>query len=77
MFSEDSNNFLNNGSVGIHAVSADGIIVYANQCELETLGYTMEEYVGHHTDEFQIDVQNTEKNVNIGLRVTKEGMNTQ
>jgi PAS domain S-box-containing protein len=55
MFEEDSTEFINNSSIGIHAVSAEGIIEYANQCELETLGYTKEEYVGHHVSEFKMD----------------------
>lgn len=41
--------------MGIHSVAADGTIVYANQYELEILGYTEDEYVGHNTSEFQID----------------------
>ena len=55
MFSEAPEKFLMMSSVGIHSVSSDGIILYANQCELEVLGYTKEEYVGHHTSEFQMD----------------------
>lgn len=55
MFSESPESFLMNSSVAIHAVSADGIILYANQYELEMLGYTEDEYVGHHTSEFQMD----------------------
>jgi len=55
MLSEETNNFLMNSSVGIHAVSAKGIIVYANQYELDMLGYTEEEYVGQPTSKFQLD----------------------
>ena len=55
MFSENPEAFINNSSIGIHAVSADGVIVYANQCELEVLGYESDEYIGHHVSEFQID----------------------
>jgi PAS domain S-box-containing protein len=55
MFTENPEEFINNSSIGIHAVSPEGIIVYANECELEVLGYTREEYVGHHVSEFQID----------------------
>ena len=55
MFTETPEEFLMNGSVAIHSISADGTIVYANQYELELLGYTHEEYVGHNTSEFQID----------------------
>ena len=55
MFTENPEDFISNSSIGIHAVSSDGIIVYANACELEVLGYTKSEYIGHHVSEFQID----------------------
>ena len=55
MFTETPENFINNSSIGIHAVSPEGLVVYANQCELETLGYEESEYVGHHVSEFQLD----------------------
>lgn len=55
MFTETPENFISNSSIGIHAVSPEGLVVYANQCELETLGYEESEYVGHHVSEFQLD----------------------
>jgi PAS domain S-box-containing protein len=55
MFTENPEDFIYNSSIGIHAVSPDGIIVYANECELEVLGYEKNEYIGHHVSEFQID----------------------
>jgi len=55
MYSENPEDFIKNSSIGIHAVSAEGIVVYANDCELEVLGYTKDEYLGHHVSEFQID----------------------
>ena len=55
MFTEKPEDFINNSSIGIHAVSPEGMIVYANECELEVLGYTKNEYIGHHVSEFQID----------------------
>lgn len=55
MFAENPQDFINNSSIGIHAVSPEGIVVYANSCELEVLGYEKEEYIGHHVSEFQID----------------------
>src|SRR6185295_1240270 len=38
-----------------HWVGPDGIIQWANRTELEILGYTREEYVGHHIAEFHAD----------------------
>lgn len=55
MFTETPEEFIHNSSLGIHAVSPDGIIIYANMCELEVLGYSKDQYVGHHVSEFQID----------------------
>ena len=56
MFTENPDKFIHNSTVGIHAVSPDGYIVYANQWELDMLGYVKDEYIGHHEDEFQIDL---------------------
>lgn len=55
MLTENLDNFIHKSSICIHSVSEEGIIVYANECALEVLGYTKEEYVGHHTSEFQLD----------------------
>ena len=42
-------------SIGIHWVGPDGIIMRMNQAELDLLGYSREEYVGHHIAEFHVD----------------------
>ena len=55
MLIENHTEFIDNSSIGIHAVSSDGIILYANMCELDVLGYTHSEYVGRHVEEFQLD----------------------
>ena len=47
--------FVENASVGLHWVGPDGIILWANQTELDLLGYTHEEYIGHHIAEFHAD----------------------
>ncbi len=47
--------FIENASVGMHWVGPDGMILWANRNELEMLGYTHEEYVGHHIAEFHAD----------------------
>jgi PAS domain S-box-containing protein len=41
--------------VGLHLASAEGIILHANQTELALLGYSREEYVGHHITAFHAD----------------------
>ena len=52
---ENSDDLLMNSSIGIHFVSSEGVVLYANQHELDLLGYDREEYVGHHVSEFQLD----------------------
>ncbi len=47
--------FIENASVGLHWVDADGMILWANRAELELLGYTAEEYIGHSITEFHAD----------------------
>jgi PAS domain S-box-containing protein len=48
--------FVENANVGLHRVNSDGIILWANQTELDLLGYTREEYVGHSIADFHVDV---------------------
>ncbi|MHA1949486.1 MAG: PAS domain S-box protein [Candidatus Thorarchaeota archaeon] len=52
---EDVYDFLDNASVGLHCVGADGLIQWANITELESLGYTPEEYIGKHISLFHAD----------------------
>jgi diguanylate cyclase (GGDEF)-like protein/PAS domain S-box-containing protein len=47
--------FFENSVIGLHWVGADGTILWANQAELKLLGYTREEYIGHHVAEFHVD----------------------
>jgi PAS domain S-box-containing protein len=47
--------FFDEAAVALHLVGADGVILHANQAELDLLGYAREEYVGHHIAEFHVD----------------------
>lgn len=47
--------FFQNGAIGLHIVSGEGIILRANKAELDLLGYSAEEYVGRHVAEFHVD----------------------
>jgi PAS domain S-box-containing protein len=47
--------FFENGTVGLHLVAKDGIILRANRADYEPLGYSAEEYIGHHIAEFHAD----------------------
>jgi PAS domain S-box-containing protein len=47
--------FVDNATIGLHWVGPDGAILWANNAELELLGYTAEEYIGHNIAEFHVD----------------------
>jgi PAS domain S-box-containing protein len=47
--------FVENATVGLHRVDADGRILWANRAELEVLGYTADEYIGRSIAEFHVD----------------------
>ncbi|HZR82189.1 MAG TPA: ATP-binding protein [Candidatus Binatia bacterium] len=50
--------FLETAAIGLHRVGPDGTILWANDAELEMLGYERGEYVGRHIAEFHVDQQN-------------------
>jgi PAS domain S-box-containing protein len=47
--------FFENAAEGLHWVAEDGTIVWANRAELEMLGFSKEEYIGHDIREFHAD----------------------
>ena len=47
--------FIEHGTVPLHWVNADGIIIWANQAELDLLGYRMDEYLGKSITDFHYD----------------------
>jgi PAS domain S-box-containing protein len=46
--------FLESAVEGLHRVGPDGRILWANAAQLHLLGYSAEEYVGHHLAEFYV-----------------------
>jgi PAS domain S-box-containing protein len=52
---KELSDFLENGAVGLHQVGPDGVILWANQAELDMLGYAPHEYIGRHVAEFHVD----------------------
>lgn len=52
---EELERLLANAGVGLHWVTPTGRILWANQTELNRLGYSKDEYVGHSIDEFYQD----------------------
>jgi PAS domain S-box-containing protein len=51
----DFRDFAETAAFGLHWVGPDGIVLWVNQAELDMLGYSREEYVGHHISEFHAD----------------------
>jgi PAS domain S-box-containing protein len=47
--------FFENSTIGLHWVGPDGTVLRVNQAELDMLGYTREEFEGHHLAEFHVD----------------------
>jgi len=47
--------FLANAVEGVHRIGPSQEILWANKAELSMLGYTPEEYIGHHIAEFHVD----------------------
>jgi PAS domain S-box-containing protein len=52
---EDLDDFFEKAAVAMHWVGPDGIILRANQAELDLLGFRREEYVGRHIADFHAD----------------------
>lgn len=47
--------FLDQAAEGIHSVSPEGTILWANKAELDMLGYSWDEYVGQPIAQFHVD----------------------
>jgi PAS domain S-box-containing protein len=47
--------FVESATIGLHSVSGDGTVLWANQAELDLLGYKAEEYIGYPIAEFHAD----------------------
>ncbi len=51
----DLQGFVENLGFALSWLAEDGTIVWANKAELELLGYSAEEYIGHHVTEFHTE----------------------
>lgn len=47
--------FIDKASLSLHWVNSEGIIIWANQAELDLLGYTPQEYIGKPIRNFHAD----------------------
>lgn len=52
---EELTNFIDHASIPLHWLNTEGIIIWANQAELDILGFTKEEYVGHPISDFHTE----------------------
>ena len=52
---QELTDFFENAAIGLHWVGPDGIILRANPADFGLLGYSREEYLGHHIAEFHAD----------------------
>ncbi|HEU4391479.1 MAG TPA: PAS domain S-box protein, partial [Blastocatellia bacterium] len=50
-----------NRMLGLRWVTPDGAITRANSAELDILGYSEDEYIGHHISEFYVDHESAEE----------------
>ena len=48
--------FFENATMALHRVGPDGTILWANEAELQLLGYAAEDYIGRNITEFHADV---------------------
>jgi PAS domain S-box-containing protein len=53
---QELKDLFDNATTAIHWVGPDGEILQVNQAELNLVGYTREEYVGHNIREFHADL---------------------
>jgi len=52
---EELQDYVENASIALHWVDADGIILWANKAELKMLGYSEQEYIGNPIANFHAD----------------------
>ena len=58
---QELTSFVEQASLGLHWVGADGKIIWANRADFEMLGYRADEYIGHHIAEFHADGENIQQ----------------
>src|SRR5262245_44857274 len=56
VWAPDAETLLDSVPMPVSRLALDGTILWANRAELELLGYTEDEYVGHHLAEFHADL---------------------
>src|ERR1041385_2934812 len=46
--------FIETATIGLHWIGPDGSVQWANEAQLQMLGYTREKFAGHHISEFHV-----------------------
>jgi len=54
---DELTDFFENASIPLHWVDGNGVIIWANQAELDALGYNKEEYIGYPISDFHADAE--------------------
>jgi two-component system sensor histidine kinase VicK len=52
---DELTDFIENASLPLHWVNGSGIVIWANQVELDLLGYKKEEFINQHIGKFHAD----------------------
>ncbi|HEY0067888.1 MAG TPA: PAS domain S-box protein [Flavisolibacter sp.] len=66
--------YVDNAAICLHWVDENGVIKWANKAELDMLGYSEEEYIGHHISEFHVDETRIKDILNrLGCNETLQG----
>jgi PAS domain S-box-containing protein len=52
---DDSEDLFENRAVGVHVLSSDGVILHANQADIDLTGYARGDYVGRYIGDFHAD----------------------
>lgn len=66
---QELHDFFDEAPIGIHWLAADGTVLNVNQTELDMLGYSRKEFVGHNITEFCVN----EESITEALQTLKEG----
>jgi PAS domain S-box-containing protein len=55
-YADELATFVETAAIGLHWAGQDGIIQWANDAEMQMLGYSRSEYIGRHVADFHVDM---------------------
>jgi PAS domain S-box-containing protein len=56
-YADELATFVETAAIGLHWAGQDGIIQWANDAEMQMLGYSRSEYIGRHVSDFHVDME--------------------